>query len=461
MPASSKKSLFNFQWLSVFIVYIKKFCHSEYIYRNEAVLGTSEEKQMRGEKRPAYGPGFLVTAAFIGPGTVTSCSLAGARFGYSLIFTLVFAVLTTLFLQRMTGRLSLGSGHDLAQALREFPQSPLARVTFLVLTLSSITFGCAAYEAGNIIGGSLGLEAITSIPRNYWVFVISIIAIGILGSGKYKLVERFLIFLVFLMSGSFLTTAAIIKPDLIAIFRGMIPLRIILPGNMPPGIIPSFQLDSLYLILALVGTTVVPYNLFLHSAAVKKKWHNTLHLRDMKRDLLVSVAIGGVISISIVVTSAVAFHTKGIIPEDGAQMAQQLKPLFGPVTNFLFGLGLFAAGLSSALTAPYAAAFASCGILGCSAGQNSKGFKAVWLGIIIVGLIVASLNLKPLAVIIFAQAANGLILPVTSIFLLIVLNNREKMGILANNNAQNILGTILILIVSGLGFWNIMKLFLR
>ncbi len=397
-------------------------------------------------KKSSFGPGFLVTAAFIGPGTVTTCSLAGAQFGHALIFTLVFATVTTLILQAMTGRLSLGSDHDLGQSLREFPQSMVTRTVFIVLTLSSITFGCAAYEAGNIIGGSLGLETITSIPDKYWVAVISVIAVFILSRGKYKLVERFLIFLVFLMSVSFLTTLIIIKPNLLLILKGMAP---------------SFPKNSLYLTLALVGTTVVPYNLFLHSSAVREKWQSVSDLKQVNKDLLIAITLGGIISASIVVTSAVAFHAKGIIPENGIQMAQQLKPLFGSFTNFLFGLGFFAAGLSSALTAPYAAAYAASGVLGWKGGPKSKGFQGVWLGVILVGFIVASLNLKPLAVIVFAQAANGIVLPVASIFLLIVLNNRQKMGKLVNNAWQNVLGGLIILVVTCLGLWNIVKLFLK
>lgn len=400
----------------------------------------------RKNKSSSFGPGFLVTAAFIGPGTVTSCSMAGAGFGYALIFALVFATVTTLILQGMTGRLSLGSNRDLAQCLREFPRNRLTKSLFAVLTLSSITFGCAVYEAGNIIGGSLGLEMITSIPQKIWVALISIVAIFILSRGRYKLIEKFLILLVFVMSFSFLTTLVIVKPNLSSIFKGFIP---------------SFPENSLYLVLALVGTTVVPYNLFLHSSAVKEKWTSIAHLKDVKKDLLVSIILGGIISASIVVTSAVAFYEKGISLEQGAQLAQQLKPLFGPLTNFLFGLGFFAAGMSSALTAPYAAAFASSGILGWRGGHDSKGFKGVWFGIILIGFIVSLLNLKPLSVIIFAQAANGLILPVASLFLLVVLNNREKMGKSANNLRQNIWGILIILIVSGLGLWNIIKIFLK
>ena len=397
-------------------------------------------------RKSSFGPGFIVTAAFIGPGTVTTCSLAGAEFGYSLIFALVFATITAIILQGMTGRLSLGSKHDLAQSLREFPQRKATRNVFIVMTLSSITFGCAAYEAGNIIGGSLGLETITSIPQKFWVVLISFIAALILGLGKYKFVEKLLIFLVFLMSVSFLTTLVIIKPDLVSILKGMVP---------------AFPKNSIFLILALVGTTVVPYNLFLHSSAVKEKWHSVSDLKKVRKDLSLSITLGGIISASIVVTSAVAFHAQGLTPENGAQLAQQLKPLFGSLTNVLFGLGFFAAGMSSALTAPYAAAYASSGVLGWKEGPDSKQFKGVWLGVIFVGLIVSILNLKPLAVIVFAQAANGVILPVASIFLLIVLNNRRKMGNLVNTMPQNILGTLIILIVTCLGLWNIVKLFLK
>lgn len=397
-------------------------------------------------RKSSFGPGFLVTAAFIGPGTVTTCSLAGANFGYALIFALVFATVTTIILQNMTGRLSLGSGHDLGQALREFPRSQVTRSIFLILTLFSITFGCAAYEAGNIIGGSLGLEAVTSVSSKVWVAVISLIAVFILGLGRYKLVEKILIFLVFLMSVSFLTTLIIIKPDFLSILKGMVP---------------TFPKNSLFLILALVGTTVVPYNLFLHSSAVKEKWSSVSDLKTVKKDLLLAITLGGIISASIVVTSAVAFYKQGLTPENGIQLAQQLKPLFGTFTNVLFGLGFFTAGMSSALTAPYAAAFASSGIMGWKKGPDSKQFKVVWLVVILIGFVVSILNLKPLVVIVFAQAANGLVLPVASIFLLIVLNNRQKMGNLVNTVHQNIIGTLIILIVTCLGLWNIVKLFMK
>jgi len=278
------------------------------------------------------------------------------------------------------------------------------------------------------------------------VVLLSVTAMIILGTRKYRLIEKFLIFLVFLMSLSFITTLIIIKPDLMGILKGLVP---------------TFPKNSIYLVLALVGTTVVPYNLFLHSSAVRQKWKTPDQLRNVNKDIILAVFLGGLISASIVVTSSVAFFSQGITLESGAQLAQQLKPLFGTFTNILFGIGFFAAGLSSAVTAPYAAAFASSGILNWKGEQSSKGFRAVWMCVILVGMGVSLLDLKPLSVIVFAQVANGIILPVASVFLLLVLNNRKRMGKLANTRLQNILGGIFILIVSFLGVWNIIKIFLK
>ena len=140
----------------------------------------------RKSKHFSLGPGFLVTAAFIGPGTITTCTLAGSNFGYALIYILIFAVVATIILQEMTGRLSLASGEDLGQSLRQLSGNPLWRGLIVILTLCSITFGCAVYEAGNIIGGSLGLEMVSSIPPKIWVVLISISAIVLLSQRKSR-----------------------------------------------------------------------------------------------------------------------------------------------------------------------------------------------------------------------------------------------------------------------------------
>jgi manganese transport protein len=242
-------------------------------------LKRREEADMaRISKKGGWGPGFLVTAAFIGPGTVTTCTLAGAQFGFSLIWALVFATLATVILQEMAGRLALGSKMNLAEALRAYPRSSASGWGFILLTIAAITFGCTAYEAGNIIGGSLGLQIISGLDRQVWGAIISAVAVIILSLKGYRIIEVILITLVFIMSAAFIGTAIIIKPDIIGILKGTLP---------------SFPANSLYLIIGLIGTTVVPYNLFLHSAAVKEKWKSKDALSSMRKDLWVAIPVGG------------------------------------------------------------------------------------------------------------------------------------------------------------------------
>ncbi len=399
---------------------------------------------MAGKSRGGFGPGFIVTAAFIGPGTVTTCTLAGAKFGFNLIWAILFAAVTAFILQEMTGRLGLATGGGLAKALREYPENSTVSWVFVLITLSAITFGCAAYEAGNIIGGSMGLELITGIDRRVWGIVISLFALFILNFKRYKIVEKFLIFLVCVMSLAFLGTLIMIAPDI---------------GKIASGFIPSFPPGSVFLIIGLIGTTVVPYNLFLHSSVVKEKWNSARDLPFLRKDLALAIALGGVISTSIIITSASTLFNSVDEVSNAADLAVQLEPLFGRFTEVMFGVGFFAAGMSSALTAPYAAAFATSGTLGWKDGEKSPKFRAVWTAVILIGMFVSLFNLKAVAVIVFAQMANGLILPVASVFLLIVLNNRKKMGKLTNTRLQNLFGTVVILIVSGLGIWSIAKIF--
>jgi manganese transport protein len=399
----------------------------------------------RISKKGGWGPGFLVTAAFIGPGTVTTCTLAGAQFGFSLIWALVFATLATVILQEMAGRLALGSKMNLAEALRAYPRSSASGWGFILLTIAAITFGCTAYEAGNIIGGSLGLQIISGLDRQVWGAIISAVAVIILSLKGYRIIEVILITLVFIMSAAFIGTAIIIKPDIIGILKGTLP---------------SFPANSLYLIIGLIGTTVVPYNLFLHSAAVKEKWKSKDALSSMRKDLLVAIPVGGLISIAIVITSAgtLAGPGNGAGGMTAADFAGQLEPLFGRFAKILFGLGFFAAGMSSAITAPYAAAFATSGVFGWKGGKDSPKFRLTWLAVILAGFAASITGFRPVGMIVFAQVANGLILPIAALFLLLVLNNRRSLGTLANNRTENILAVAAVAIVTILGIWSIVKL---
>ncbi|WP_372919830.1 Nramp family divalent metal transporter, partial [Salegentibacter sp.] len=154
------------------------------------------------------GPGILVSAAFIGPGTVTVCTLAGVEFGYSLLWALLLSVFSCIILQEMSARLGVVSQKGLSEVIREEIKRPFLKVFAIILIFSAIVIGNAAYEAGNITGAVLGAQAIFgdqslqlgSFQLNLWSLLIGFIAFLLLFSGSYKTLEKVFIGLVLLMS---------------------------------------------------------------------------------------------------------------------------------------------------------------------------------------------------------------------------------------------------------------------
>ncbi len=401
------------------------------------------EKKGFMEKVKSVGPAAVVTAAFIGPGTVTTSSLAGASFGYSLIWAMVFSIFATIVLQEMAARLGIVTRMGLGEALREQFENPIAKYISIILVISAIGIGCAAYETGNILGGALGLEAITGISMNIWGPMMGIGAFILLYTGNYKIVEKALIGLVVLMSLTFITTAILVSPNWGEIFKGMF--------------IPSIPKGSVFIVMALVGTTVVPYNLFLHASAVQERWKDASGLKESRTDIFVSIILGGLISIAVIITASAAFFGTGIAIGSAGDMAKQLEPLLGQWAKYFFALGLFSAGLSSSITAPLAAAYATAGALGWERNLRDKKFRIVWMFVLIIGIVFSGIGLKPISAIIFAQAANGILLPIIAIFLLYVMNNKKRLDQYVNKGITNLLGSIVVLVAIGLGLRSILK----
>jgi len=393
-----------------------------------------------------FGPGLLVTAAFIGPGTVTTASVAGANFGFALLWALVFSVLATIVLQEMAARLGLASGKGLSDALRTAFTNPVARGSAIFLVVAAIAFGNAAFETGNIAGAAVGLAALTGVPGKVWVFAVGIAAFALLAVGLYKVIERVLIALVVLMSAVFVLTMVIVKPDIGAMLAG--------------ALVPTIPDGALLMVIALIGTTVVPYNLFLHSSSVHEKWDGVpldQALRESRVDTVVSISLGGLITLAIVSTAATAFFAAGVKVSGLAGLAAQLEPLLGSAAKYFFALGLMAAGVTSAITAPLAAAYATAGALGWKKDLTDTRFRAVWTVIIAIGVAFAAAGFNPVAAILFAQAANGILLPVSAVYLLLVMNRADILGAHRNGAAANLAGGAVMLVATGLGCYQLYK----
>ncbi|WP_105214451.1 Nramp family divalent metal transporter [Pseudoalteromonas sp. T1lg22] len=395
-----------------------------------------------------FGPGLLVAAAFIGPGTITTASVAGANFGFTLLWALLFSVVATILLQTMAARLALVSGQGLAPALRANINQPLLKYLAIFLVISAIGIGSAAYEAGNLSGASLGLQGLFGQHTgSIWTPVIALVSALLLYSGKYKLIERTLILLVGVMSVVFVATMVLAQPSLSDLFAGFKP---------------SLPTNSLTTVLALIGTTIVPYNLFLHSGVIAREDTRQQEVDQAIRvhnwDTGLSVGLGGLITLAIVATASVAFFGQQTGTLNAATMAKQLEPLLGTYAQYFFAIGLFAAGLTSAITAPLAGAYAVCGMLGGKDKVEDTRFKLVAIAILVFGTVVASLGLDPVAVIIFAQASNALLLPIVCIYLLWLLNNKAVMGQYKNGWLVNLLSLPVIITVVGLSAYKLVSL---
>ena len=381
------------------------------------------------------GPGVLIAAAFIGPGTVTLCTIAGASFGYSLIWAIVLSIFSTIVLQEMSLRIGLITKMNLAEVIRINIKSKFINRLFLVLIICSILIGNAAYEAGNITGASLGISAIlNSESINYIPIFIGLIAFIILYQGNYKILERFLVLLVLIMSISFFITAIMTKPNIESLLNGILS--------------PELNSTNIMVVLGLVGTTVVPYNLFLHSSLVSEKWGSSNKLKVARFESFFSILIGGLISLSIIITAASVNNkdVNGVI-----DLAKGLEPLYGKFAIYFLGIGLFASGITSSITAPLAAAYVAKSCFDWDDSLKCQKFRAIWIIILFSGVIVSMVELNPIEIIKFAQFSNSLLLPIIAIILLWLINNKSIISKRYRYKFQNILGSIIVILSIILG----------
>lgn len=395
------------------------------------------------------GPGAVVAAAFIGPGTVTTCTVSGASYGYTLLWALLFSTISVIILQSMASKLGIVKKVGLGEALREKYTGKGVRILLAILVIGAVFIGNVAYETGNISGGILGLQAIwPSLSKIPVAIVVFAIAAGLLLSGKYDIVEKVLTALVVLMGILFLITAIAVKPNFGEVLKGLFVPRV-----------PQMNRAWFY-VTGLIGTTVVPYNIYLHASSSAKKWgqegDKDEALKTSLTDSILSIGLGGIISMCIVITAAVCYDGSGTAAiASGKAMAEQLKPILGSWATVAFGIGLFAAGMSSAITAPLAAAFASSGILGWGEDMKKKRFIAIWAIVLLFGLVaVCTLGASPTEIILFAQAANAFLLPITAILLMIVCNDKKYMDGHNNGLVINILGVIVLALTLLIAFKN-------
>lgn len=387
------------------------------------------------DKIKAIGPGAVITASFIGPGTVTACTKAGATFGYVLLWTVIFATVATIVLQEMSARLGIVTQNGLGEAVANTFDNPILKKISIILVGVSIVSGCAAYIAGDLAGTALGLTTIIGGKSNVVAPLIGTVVLILVFKGSFKLLERLLTVLVGLMAVIFVTTMFVAKPDLGQILSGTF--------------IPTIPHNGLFTVIAIIGTTIVPYNFFIHAASAKDTWSDPDELELSKWDIYFSISVGGLITAAILITSATLM--RGIDVKTAADLSIQLEPLLGKYAKYFLSIGLFAAGLSSAIATPLGASYTLAGLLGWKYDNSDIRFKTTNIIIVLTGIIGSATGFNPISLILTSQALNGITLPVIVIFLVVVTSRKKLLGEHTNNLFQKIIGWIIAAISLVLG----------
>lgn len=385
---------------------------------------------------PRLGTSSVVVAAFVGPGTVLTCASAGASFGYDLVWVLVFATAAVFVLQSFTAATGILARQGLAEALRNTQHGPLVAFAARAIVVLGLWIGCASFELGNLTGAAAGLDAIVSsnIGGGWYLSGLAIIA-GVMLLLEVRVLIRVLSVMVGVMGLVFLIAVAVTPIDWGAAFRGLV--------------IPKVPSGSIVTVVALIGTTVVTYNLFLHASTTRECWRSEPDTGKAWRRELTGMAIfvplGGLVSIAILLCGAALGGTDVKVGNVG-EFAALIEPVAGRAAGVLFGLGLVAAGLTSAITAPLAAA---AGISELFAWEkNGVRFRLVWLSVLATGVLFGLSGRSPLNVIIAAQAANGVLLPLIAGFMLYLAFRQKEVRL---PRWYSVLGIAITLVCGGLG----------
>lgn len=390
------------------------------------------------QKLKEIGPGAIITASFIGPGTVTTATRAGAGFGFALLWAVIFAIAATIILQEMVARIGVVTKQGLGENIRELFDNKILKFASVYIVMIAVAIGCAAYISGDLLGTSLGVSYLFNVPENIVAPILGVIILILALSGGYKVIEKLMIILIIIMGITFITTMFVAGPDILELLKG--------------AFVPGIPSGSILLVIALIGTTVVPYNFFIHAQTASEKWGDTSKISDMRFDTILMISVGGLITAAILITAGALIQ--GTEVTSVVELAAPLEPLMGGLAPVFISVGLFAAGFSSAIASPMGAAATVSSFMHWKGGFTNKKYKMIFALVIIIGIITSAIGFEPLEVLLIAQALNGLILPIIAIFIMIVINKKGLMGNFKNPLALNIAGYVITAGVTFLGAYS-------
>ncbi|WP_036156587.1 Nramp family divalent metal transporter [Maribacter forsetii] len=390
----------------------------------------------------ALGPGFIIAAVVLGPGSITVSSRIGATHGYSLLWVIALGAISMSVYTTMSVRYGVLHEKSLLTTIAEKYGKWLSIAIGVCSFLAALSF-----QFGNNLGVGMGMKTLTGINEAVWPLIYTPLAIILVFYAKnlYKALEQIMMVMVIILILAFIINLIFIKPDLEAAAMGFIPRAI--------------SGDDFNEIAALVGTTFVLHNAFFQAYLVQGKGWKLVDMHKSIRDTKIGVFLLALISTLVVITAAATLKPKGISVNSAADMAIQLEMLLGSFAKYIFGFGFMAAAFSSLVVNSVTGGGLLADSMGLGSSMNQKMPKVFTAIILLAGMVIAVFfRGNVIYALIMAQASSILGVPLIAIGLFLVLNSKSIMGKYKNSILQNIMAVIGFILISALVYFMYGKL---
>jgi len=382
------------------------------------------------------GPGIITGSVDNDAGGITTYSVAGAMFGYNMLWTLIPSFLVLIVVQEMNARMGIVSGKGLATLIRENAGVKITFFIFIGLLLADL--GNTTTEFAGVAGSLevFGVSKYISVPlvaAIVWILVVK---------GTYTLAER--IFLIFSLSLlTYVISAILGHPHWSEIGHSMVHPDV------------KVNAQSLTMVLGIVGTTIAPWMQFYMQSSVIEKGLKIKQYKYVMLDIVIGCIATVAVAFFIIVACASTLHENGIVINEAKDAALALKPLAGEFASAIFAFGLFIASIFSATILPLATAFYVCEAFGFEAGIDKKWneapeFYILYTGILaLAALIILWPNAPLIGISLWSQVINAILLPVVLICMILLVNKKKIMGEYTNKMFINVIGwtTVAVLII--------------
>ena len=374
------------------------------------------------------GPAFVVSVAYIDPGNFATNISGGSKFNYLLIWVVLWSNLMAIFLQTMSAKLGIATGHNLPEMCAKVFSRSTNWIFWIIAEL-----GAMVTDLAEFLGGTLGLYLLFHIPMIYAGLITGFLTFLIVYTEKYgqKVVEVIITLLVAVICVAYTLELLLAKPD-----WAQIGLHTLVP-MLPNG-------EAVFIAVGMLGATVMPHVIYLHSQLVQSRItgnsdkEKLKHLRMAKIDITVAMNIAFIVNAAMVVVSAAVFYKNGIQVDTIEQAQKSFQPLLGTLSSGAFGIALLASGLSSSAVGTMAGQTIMKGFVNLNVPINLRRLITMAPAMIIIYLGINTMN-----ALLLSQVVLSFILPFPIIQMLTIANRKDLMGILANKSFTKFLGVII------------------